>query len=408
MRRATILITAALLAGAAGCASTSHHAGSAKTRTTTVAPTSPPITTATTLPAAFTGTVDAFYDPPKPLPAAQPGTLIRYQPVSDVGGRTTWRILYHSIDAAGRDQPTPGLISFPDAAPTSGDWPVLSIGPGTVGLSTRCALSRTGASPDTFGTDGVVVQTDYIGMVDGQLQRYLSGPSEAHSMIDAVRAARNIPAAHAGTRWVAFGHSQGGHSALFTNQLAKAYAPELDLLGTVVGAPAAQLTRLYGPNDRIVPHVVELLGLFGIAQDHPGSDPGSYLTPAARAKVPVLEHGCMDQIIGAFAGMADHGLFAKDPVTTEPAATFVRQNDPGRVKAPSPILLFEGTEDTYVVPARAAAVRARLCGIGQTTQFLSLTGANHGTEIIQGHEQISAWIADRFAGEPALDNCPAK
>ncbi len=153
---------------------------------------------------------------------------------------------------------------------------------------------------------------------------------------------------------------------MFTNQLARSWAPELDLLGTVVGAPAAQLTKLYGPGDRLVPHVVELMGLFGIAADHPGTHPEAYLTPAADKHVDALKNGCQQQIIAAFAGLADHGLFAKDPITTEPAAALVRANDPGKVAAPSPILLFEGTDDLYVVPARAAATRKRLCSVGQT------------------------------------------
>jgi len=367
----------------------------------------PRITRATTLPAAFTGSVAAFYDPPDPLPHARPGTLIRHQVVGGTATERTWRIMYHSIDAAGRDEPVTALVTFPTRPAPPRGWPVVSSAPGTVGLNTSCALSRSDDRPDAFGVTGVAVRTDYIGMVDGQRQRYLSGVSEAHSVIDAVRAVRHIPQAHAGSRWVAFGHSQGGQAALFTNQLAASYAPELDLAGTVAGAPASPLTDLRGPDDRIVPHLVELLALFGIAADHPGLDPESYLTHAARRHVDVLEHGCVADIVATFAGLADHGLFVKNPLTTGPAAALVRDNEPGRVKAPSPILLFEGTDDTDVLPARAEAIRSRLCRVGQVTQFEVLRGATHGTEIDRARADISSWIADRLAGQPAPDNCPA-
>lgn len=411
MRRFLVFAAALLASAPSGCTSSgtssSNVTTSAAATGTTHTATTPPITTATTLPTAFTGTVDAFYHAPDPLPRAQPGTLIRYQPIARTADESTWRIMYHSIDAAGRDQPTTGTISFPGPARTAParGWPVVSTGPGTVGLSPTCALSRTDEPPDAFGVEGVAVRTDYIGMVDGQLQRYLSGPSEAHSMIDAVRAARNIPAAHAGVRWVAFGHSQGGHAALFTNQLAHDYAPELDLLGTVVGAPASELTRLYGDGDRVIPHVVELLGLFGIAQDHPGSDPTAYLSAEAKKHVSVLTGSCMDEIIPTFAPLAADGLFAKDPLTTPPASTFVRENETARVASPEPIMLFEGTRDAYVVPARAADTRKRLCALGQTTQYLLLDGADHGTEIEMARPEIESWINDRFAGKPAPDNC---
>lgn len=389
-------VSIALVLCVAGCGSSGSNTAAPSTST---GPSS-------TVPAPFTGSVSAFYEPPSPLPKGKPGALIRIQQVSDTGGIMTQRIMYHSVDAAGRDQPTTGMISYPSTTPPSGGWPVVSIAPGTVGLDTHCALSRGSAAVDGFDVKGVAVRTDYIGMVEGQRMRYLSGPSEAHSVIDAVRAARNIPAAHAGKRWVAFGHSQGGHSALFTNQLAKGYAPELDLLGTVVGAPASELTKQFGPADVVIPHMVELMALYGIAGDHPGLDPDHYVAPGIVAKKQVLETGCLGEIIGAFAGYAAKGMFVVDPITTPPAAAIVKANDPGQVKADTPIMLFEGTKDVFVVPARVASLYQGLCKLGQVTDYLELPGADHGTETVVGRRQIASWIADRFAGKSAPDTCP--
>lgn len=401
-RSSLAAVAVALLILAAGCSS-SGSASKGATSTTAPSASSP----TRTVPAPFTGSVADFYVPPSPLPKGKPGELIRVQQVSDADGIVTQRIMYHSVDAAGRDQPTTGMISYPTAKAPTGGWPVVSIAPGTVGLDTHCAISRGSAPVDGFGTTGVAVRTDYIGMVEGQRMRYLSGPSEAHSVIDATRAARNIPAAHAGKRWVAFGHSQGGHSALFTNQLAKDYAPELDLLGTVVGAPAAELTKQFGPSDVIIPHMVELMALYGIAADHPSLDPDHYVAPAIAKNKAVFKTGCLNEIIGAFASYALSGMFPINPITTPPAAAIVKANDPGQVKASTPIMLFEGTKDVYVVPARVASLYQRLCKLGQVTDYLELPGANHGTEQIQGRTQIASWIADRFAGKPAPNTCPA-
>ncbi len=47
-----------------------------------------------------------------------------------------------------------------------------------------------------------------------------------------------------GSRFVVWGHSQGGHAALFTGLIAKNYAPELTLLGVAAAAPASELTAL--------------------------------------------------------------------------------------------------------------------------------------------------------------------
>ena len=82
-----------------------------------------------------------------------------------------------------------------------GGWPVTSQANGTVGVDGHCAPSRNGNPAGDWGVEGVHAATDYIGMGPvGEIHPYLSGPSEGNSVIDAVRAARNLPDAHAGTR----------------------------------------------------------------------------------------------------------------------------------------------------------------------------------------------------------------
>ena len=114
---------------------------------------------------------------------------------------------------------------------------VVSLANGTVGLAARCALSRRGQPAPRFGVAGVGVVTDYIGLGPvGELHPYLSRLSEGHSVIDAVRAARDLPEAGAGSHWLAIGHSQGGHGALSAHELSVEYAPELELLPEEVRA----------------------------------------------------------------------------------------------------------------------------------------------------------------------------
>src|SRR4029453_12020970 len=63
-------------------------------------------------------------------------------------------------------------------------------------------------------------------------------------VLDAVRAARQIPKIGASDRFAAWGHSQGGHAALFAGELARSYAPELTLMGVAAVSPATELLRL--------------------------------------------------------------------------------------------------------------------------------------------------------------------
>src|SRR5262249_45178865 len=158
------------------------------------------------------------------------------------------------------------------------------LGNGTVGLSSPCALSRNGNPAPTFGVQGVGVESDYIGMGPvGETHPYLSRPSEGHSMIDGVRAARNIPEAHAGDRWLAVGHSRGGHGGLSTKELGAGSAPELPPPGPISLAPGAMFDRTYGPIDEIVARIVEVMGLYGGASEHPEIDPNDYVGPQTAA-----------------------------------------------------------------------------------------------------------------------------
>jgi alpha-beta hydrolase superfamily lysophospholipase len=101
----------------------------------------------------------------------------------------------------------------------------------------------------------VIAATDYPGMGADGPPSYLIGVSEANSVLDAARAARARPDAHANNRLVLCGHSQGGQAALFAAQGQAAYAPDLDLRGVAVAAPAMELGELRRCSSRTRPAV---------------------------------------------------------------------------------------------------------------------------------------------------------
>src|SRR3546814_6948003 len=70
---------------------------------------------------------------------------------------------------------------------------------------------------------------------------FLVGPDTANAVLDAVRAAREIPGAAAGSDFAVWGESQGGQAALWTAITARSYAPDLTLVGTAAAAPPTDL-----------------------------------------------------------------------------------------------------------------------------------------------------------------------
>lgn len=357
--------------------------------------------------APFTGTVEEFYVVPDPLPPGEPGSLIRVQDVGSADGAVTKRIMYHSRDADGRDRAVTGIVTYPDAPAPPDGWPVLATANGTVGQSSRCALSRNGWPASTYGVTGVGVATDYIGLGPvGEVHPYLSRPSEAHSVIDAVRAVRHLPDAQAGRRWLVVGHSQGGHAAIATNELAATYGPELHLLGTVAQAPGAVFDKTYGPIDELVAHVITFMMFQGAATEHPEIVLDDYLGPGAAGATHAVRTGCLPEIIGAVLTVPRDQLYANDPALTEPARSILLGNDVGFVAAPSPLLVQVGTADGTVVIDRARDLFDRLCQTGQVTEYTEYVGADHGSVIGRAEPEARAWIAERFAGQPEASDCP--
>ena len=351
-------------------------------------------------------TTGDFYEVPDPLPPGSPGQLIRVQEMGTTDGNATVKVMYHSIDSQGRDRAATGLITYPTAPAPEDGWPVTAWEHGTYGLAPQCAPSRIRKEADDQGIEGVRVAPDYIGLgPNGERHSYLNGTSEGHSVIDVVRAARQLPAAHAGTRWVAAGHSQGGHAALWSHELAQTYAPELELLGTAVLAPASVLDKTFGPDDQVIPKVVGLMGLFG-AEEDPDIDVDDYLGDKPEENRHLIDDACLDDISIGFAGYSDDVLYDHDPRTTEPAKSYLEAQDPGHVAVEAPMLLIEGGADTWVVPDRVQYLYEQLCDLGMTTELAVYPTGTHGTVVDQSWDDITTWFEARFAGEDPKDTCP--
>ena len=355
----------------------------------------------------FTGPVDAFYAVPDPLPAGEPGELIRTMPLDAAGpGEVGLRIMYHSTDAEGDDRAVTGVVYHPTGEAPDDGWPILAWAHGTSGIAAPCAPSRVPVAPPAFGVEGVRVATDYIGLgPDGELHPYLSAAAEGHAVIDGVAAARALAEAHAGDRWVVTGHSQGGHAALVTNEMAADRLPEVELLGAVAIAPGSQLGESYGDDLQI--RIITTMVLFGAAAEDPEVDPRDYLSPDAyAAAADVIRNRCVGDIITAMvpvAGAADY--WVTEPRTDSVGSAWLDENDPGQVASDSPLLIVQGGQDPIVVPARTAALFERLCGVGQVVEQLDLPTATHDTEPTEASDEIATWLAARFAGEPATDGC---
>ena len=226
---------------------------------------------------AATGNVCLDTDIVAALAGKAPGDLLA--PPQDVTAESglvygrLYRMAYATTGDAGSVVASCGLVAVP---PRTSLTSVIAWAHGTVGLKQVCQPSmnpagfvapvpagpqRTGQLVTMLRSGAAVTATDYPsqGMGSDQLQRYVLGVAEGVAVIDSARVLTRNPAAFglapvspaAELPLIAWGHSQGGGSALWAGQLARQYLAlhddsTLNLAGVAALAPATQLTTSPG------------------------------------------------------------------------------------------------------------------------------------------------------------------
>ncbi len=365
-------------------------------------------------------TVDGFYEVPQPLPAGDPGEVIRTKRLYGApDGSIAHRVLYHSTDRLGNDIAVSGIAVVPTGDPPKGGWPVVSWGHPTTGIAAQCApslLIEPFVSIEGMRTlvqaGYIVVATDYSGMGAKGVSAYLVGQTEGRNVLDAARAVRKMDVG-AGTDLLLWGHSQGGQAVLFAGQEAASYAPELHLLGVAAAAPATDLGSLLDSDIGDVSGVS--LGSYAMAayldayvSDTPGLELSQVLTPDAITALPSMADKCLftqTKALHAIATPLVGKFLAADPVTTPPWSTILAENTPGGSPIEVPVLLAQGTADTLVKPTITESFFHGLCASGEHAQLVLIDKATHGTVANDAAPTVKGWFDTLVAGRSVPDEC---
>ena len=357
-----------------------------------------------------------FYTPPDPLPG-DPGTVIRMEPLGvSVAGGSAFRMLYVSELPDGTPAASGGMLFIPDSPAPSGGRPVVAWAHGTLGMGNACAPSRstdplsdlTTWLPQAMALGWVVTTTDYVGIGTPGPALYLIAQSEVRDLVNAVRAARNVPEAQAGTRYVTFGHSQGGHSSVWSGHLAPQYAPELSLLGVAAAAPALELPDIMGAQwDTaagwvIGPDVVESWPSF-----YPGLPLSGVLSEAGLDNSNRLAYECIEQaaIEGLIRQKLGQNFFDKNPLSDPEWLDAAKNQTPAPMPPSMPVWIAQGTADNVVLAWPNAIVQKEWCAAGSAIGMLWMGDVGHVAAATTAGPEAVRWMADRFAGRPAPRTC---
>ena len=364
-----------------------------------------------------------FYTAPMPLPAAPAGTVLRSEVMDGFfPGATAYRVLYLSTSYDQTPTVVSGIIIVPNTPAPLGGRKVVAWTHGTTGVAPNCAPSLlagaeyAGALPGlaAFMEAGyVVAATDYQGLGTVGPNPYLVGNSAGMNALDSVRAAQHLPEANAGTDFVVWGESQGGHAALFTGQLASTYAPELHLRGVVASAPAADIENLFKTkteNPDAVGNLLISMAITSYAAVYDDARLDQIVLPAARPLVRSIAENCIqnpEQIQASLpaALLLNMAFFSAPPLEIEPWKSLLDENTPGGQRTSAPILIAQGANDPIVSPAVQAQFVKKLCATGDTVEYRLYPGIGHLTIARDTWPEVVQWIADRFANRPTSATC---
>lgn len=363
--------------------------------------------------------LDPFYTSPNPLPTGQPGDVIRVQQIGGApNGALAWRVLYLTERADGSRTAAAGMVIAPSSPAPAGGRPVVAWAHGTVGLGVKCTPSRTSSpfsSMDWLGgmvnSGWVVTATDYAGLGTPGTQQYLVGRAEAHDVLNSIRAAQQISDTAAGNRFAVWGHSQGGHSALWSAVLAPSYAPDLELIAASAAAPAAEIAPLmHEQYAGVIGWVIGSEVFVSWPSAYPGLDIGEVVTPIGEKTYKKLANDCMGEAAAESEIRNDAGekLFATDPTTVRSWLEVALSETPPPLSPATPLLVAQGLSDEIVLPDTTAALVQNYCSAGSNLMTVWLGDTNHEKSASVSGPFVTTWLQERFAGTPAQDNCSAK
>ena len=363
---------------------------------------------------------DAFYDPPSDL-SRHPGALLRSEPLKDVilpAGMRGWRILY----ATTVDDSTPAAAVatvFAPTAPPAGPRPVIAWEHGTTGLLQKCMPSLLSLPskgiPDRdriVMAGWVVVATDYSFAEKGGPHPYLIGEGEARAALDSVRAARQMSELTLDKRVVVWGHSQGGHAALWTGIVGARYAPDLEIRGVVAIAPAANIKNILAMNIPMDKRFGPYLAL-AYSRFYPDITFEQALRPEALDAARQMVNLCNFvpegfERIEALAAKFDGPALATS--SNQALRARLQQNTAdGPIQAP--VVIAQGLSDIVVPPSATDAYVEERCSAGQRLEYWTFAGRDHFTIVQPGaplEELLIRWTMARFANEPQASGCVRK
>jgi hypothetical protein len=198
---------------------------------------------------------------------------------------------------------------------------------------------------------------------------------------------------------------------VFTQHFAEDYAPDLQLQGTVAGAPPSQFNLLYTflKTSPFRYYLLMAAGGLNEAYGDTAAPLAEVLTPAGITALADLDRGCSGDLSDEYGTADISALTTGDPFASPAWAKLFTENDPQSFAEPAgtPLLILQGGSDEQIPVASTKILADHLCGIGQGLERWIYPGASHSGVISVSSPDMFEWMRARFAGDDAGSVTPS-
>jgi hypothetical protein len=359
--------------------------------------------------------------------------------VSNPPGYKAWKVRYVSTDAKGAKVAVTGTVAVPtDAWTKGGSRPTVAFNPGTLGSGPQCAFSKqlAGQYQDMYEGDNIatflkagdaIAATDGLGYTKGKVHPYVNGADAGHALLDAVRTSRQIPGGslQADGKVGISGYSEGGAASLWGAQLAKSYAPELNVVGAAAGGVPGDLriTAKQLNGSLFAGFLAD--ALVGLNAQYPEMPFNELLNDQGRQAVKNAESNCLMGTLAVFLGakVEDYttqkltldqlyavqgpgGVTWGDIVDRQKLGTGIGPAGSGATyEIGFPVFQYRGWLEEIIPHETEDGTHDAYCKAGINTTWKNTYSSEHLSTDWAAAQDVTSFLNDRFAGKAVQGNC---
>ena len=366
---------------------------------------------------------DPFYKAPANIASYRPGQIVGSRKITPKVGdyattTDTWQISYRSNDS--HMQPTlivTTLIVPKKAWTGTGPRPIVSVQAAEDATGTQCAPSYGVSSGSVIAawpaawSANLLKKGWAVALPDheGPNSVFMAGPQAAHAVLDGIRAVKNFkdaPGIGPDNPWTLNGYSGGAQATGWAAQTQPSYAPDVKLEGVAMGGTPADPEAVARFLDGGPFSGFEAAAAASLATEFPEMDIEPLMNEQGRKALVEARGKCLTDLLTRFAfkRLSQYSV-VDDPLAVPRVQDVLKLNTMGGAAPAAPVFNYHANTDEIVPVGQANKLVRDWCSKGARIEIARSKIGEHAVEMVLRNDQVVTFLADRYAGKPAADDC---